>query len=273
MSGSGDDGSRHVARRPVPAGGHRRQGGDRRPAPRQHLDLGDHRRPRAAGCAGRRARTQASSATSGRPRISTASTRPAASRHAQRQGARRRHRRMAPLDRRQDRRPRRHPLAPRRGHAFSADRRRSTSSPSRLNILATVGSVAPFVGLFGTVWGIMRSFTDIAGANNTSLAVVAPGHRRGPVRDRARPVRGDPGGDRLQSHELRHQPPRGAAAALRRRLPRHASAASWSWRDEGRRHPPAMRGRGNRRVVEGSGGRTSTSASRGPPPHRNGEDL
>jgi biopolymer transport protein TolQ len=45
----------------------------------------------------------------------------------------------------------------------------------RLNILATVGSVAPFVGLFGTVWGIMRSFTDIAGQQNTSLAVVAPG--------------------------------------------------------------------------------------------------
>jgi biopolymer transport protein TolQ len=45
----------------------------------------------------------------------------------------------------------------------------------RLNILATVGSVAPFVGLFGTVWGIMRSFSDIAGAQNTSLAVVAPG--------------------------------------------------------------------------------------------------
>jgi biopolymer transport protein TolQ len=45
----------------------------------------------------------------------------------------------------------------------------------RLNVLATVGSVAPFVGLFGTVWGIMRSFTAIAGANNTSLAVVAPG--------------------------------------------------------------------------------------------------
>ena len=45
----------------------------------------------------------------------------------------------------------------------------------RLNILATIGSVAPFVGLFGTVWGIMRSFSDIAGAQNTSLAVVAPG--------------------------------------------------------------------------------------------------
>jgi biopolymer transport protein TolQ len=46
---------------------------------------------------------------------------------------------------------------------------------ARLNILATIGSVAPFVGLFGTVWGIMRSFTDIAGQQNTSLAVVAPG--------------------------------------------------------------------------------------------------
>ncbi|HET7708984.1 MAG TPA: protein TolQ [Sphingomicrobium sp.] len=45
----------------------------------------------------------------------------------------------------------------------------------RLNVLATVGSVAPFVGLFGTVWGIMRSFTAIAAQNNTSLAVVAPG--------------------------------------------------------------------------------------------------
>src|SRR5688572_29131549 len=45
----------------------------------------------------------------------------------------------------------------------------------RLNVLATVGSVAPFVGLFGTVWGIMRSFTAIAEPNNTSLAVVAPG--------------------------------------------------------------------------------------------------
>src|SRR5882724_12651292 len=41
--------------------------------------------------------------------------------------------------------------------------------------LATVGSTSPFVGLFGTVWGIMNSFQSIAAANNTSLAVVAPG--------------------------------------------------------------------------------------------------
>lgn len=41
--------------------------------------------------------------------------------------------------------------------------------------LATVGSAAPFIGLFGTVWGIMNSFQAIAGMQNTSLAVVAPG--------------------------------------------------------------------------------------------------
>ena len=41
--------------------------------------------------------------------------------------------------------------------------------------LATVGSTSPFVGLFGTVWGIMNSFQSIAAAKNTSLAVVAPG--------------------------------------------------------------------------------------------------
>jgi biopolymer transport protein TolQ len=45
----------------------------------------------------------------------------------------------------------------------------------RLSMLATIGSVAPFVGLFGTVWGIMRSFAGIAASQNTSLAVVAPG--------------------------------------------------------------------------------------------------
>jgi biopolymer transport protein TolQ len=41
--------------------------------------------------------------------------------------------------------------------------------------LASVGSAAPFVGLFGTVWGIMNSFASIAASKNTTLAVVAPG--------------------------------------------------------------------------------------------------
>ncbi len=45
----------------------------------------------------------------------------------------------------------------------------------RLLFLATVGSTAPFVGLFGTVWGIMNSFTAIAVSKNTNLSVVAPG--------------------------------------------------------------------------------------------------
>ena len=44
-----------------------------------------------------------------------------------------------------------------------------------LPFLATIGSAAPFVGLFGTVWGIMHSFTAIAQSKDTSLAIVAPG--------------------------------------------------------------------------------------------------
>ncbi|MGA0533401.1 protein TolQ [Hansschlegelia sp. KR7-227] len=46
---------------------------------------------------------------------------------------------------------------------------------SKLLVLATVGSAGPFIGLFGTVWGIMTSFQSIAASKNTSLAVVAPG--------------------------------------------------------------------------------------------------
>ena len=45
----------------------------------------------------------------------------------------------------------------------------------QLGVLASVGSTAPFVGLFGTVWGIINSFQSIAATSNTSLAVVAPG--------------------------------------------------------------------------------------------------
>ena len=46
---------------------------------------------------------------------------------------------------------------------------------SSLGILASIGSVAPFIGLFGTVWGIMNAFIEIAAQQNTNLAVVAPG--------------------------------------------------------------------------------------------------
>jgi biopolymer transport protein TolQ len=46
---------------------------------------------------------------------------------------------------------------------------------SGLNFLAIIGSATPFIGLFGTVWGIMNSFQSIAISKNTSLAVVAPG--------------------------------------------------------------------------------------------------
>lgn len=53
---------------------------------------------------------------------------------------------------------------------FEAD-----SLANRLGFLATTGAVAPFVGLFGTVWGIMNSFFEIGQQQNSSLAVVAPG--------------------------------------------------------------------------------------------------
>jgi biopolymer transport protein TolQ len=46
---------------------------------------------------------------------------------------------------------------------------------TRLSYLATIGSAAPFIGLFGTVWGIMHAFTGIASHHDTSLAAVAPG--------------------------------------------------------------------------------------------------
>ena len=50
-----------------------------------------------------------------------------------------------------------------------------TGLENGLNFLASVGSTAPFIGLFGTVWGIMNSFQSIAISRNTSLAIVAPG--------------------------------------------------------------------------------------------------
>ena len=51
----------------------------------------------------------------------------------------------------------------------------SETIEKNLTFLATAGSTAPFIGLFGTVWGIMNSFQSIAISRNTSLAIVAPG--------------------------------------------------------------------------------------------------
>ena len=53
--------------------------------------------------------------------------------------------------------------------------RESEGIERQLGFLATVGSVSPFIGLFGTVWGIMNSFSAIAARHDTTLAVVAPG--------------------------------------------------------------------------------------------------
>ncbi len=53
--------------------------------------------------------------------------------------------------------------------------RETTQVEKQLGFLATVGATAPFIGLFGTVWGIMNAFRGIAASNDTSLAVVAPG--------------------------------------------------------------------------------------------------
>ena len=53
--------------------------------------------------------------------------------------------------------------------------RETSQVEKQLGFLATVGATAPFIGLFGTVWGIMNAFRGIAASNDTSLAVVAPG--------------------------------------------------------------------------------------------------
>ena len=69
-----------------------------------------------------------------------------------------------------------HDLVNRVGTVLETGIEKQTSQISKgFTFLATVGSTAPFIGLFGTVWGIMNSFQSIAISRNTSLAIVAPG--------------------------------------------------------------------------------------------------
>ena len=63
----------------------------------------------------------------------------------------------------------------------------------RLTFLATTASVTPFIGLFGTVWGIMTAFQQIGAQGSTSLAVVAPGIAEALIATAVGPVRGHPG--------------------------------------------------------------------------------
>ena len=193
------------------------------PAAGQHLDLGDHRQLLAASSARVRKETDTVRARilEGRRyrRASTTRTATATCRSRGCSSAGVAEWRRSTAGKAIDRDGTRERLATAMGAAVAHE---IDKLADRLNILATVGSVAPFVGLFGTVWGIMRSFTAIAGAAEFVARGGRAGHRRGAVRHRDRPVRGDPRGDRLQPLQPRHQPDRGAAEPLRRRLPRDA---------------------------------------------------
>ena len=89
---------------------------------------------------------------------------------------------------------------------------------SNLLVLATIASAGPFIGLFGTVFGIMNSFQSIAASKNTSLAVVAPGIAEALLATAHRPLRRHPGADRLQQAPGRRRQGAGAARKLRRRI-------------------------------------------------------
>ena len=89
---------------------------------------------------------------------------------------------------------------------------------SKLLVLATIGSSAPFIGLFGTVWGIMTSFRSIAASKNTSLAVVAPGIAEALFATAIGLFAAIPGGHRLQQAAGRGRQAAGPARGLRRRV-------------------------------------------------------
>ena len=86
-----------------------------------------------------------------------------------------------------------------------------------MGLLATIGATAPFVGLFGTVWGIMNSFIGISKAQTTNLAVVAPGIAEALLATALGLVRRHPGGGDLQRVRARDRRLSRAARAMARR--------------------------------------------------------
>ena len=97
---------------------------------------------------------------------------------------------------------------------------------SRLLVLATVGSTAPFVGLFGTVWGIMNSFQAIAISKNTNLAVVAPGIAEALFATALGLLAAIPAVIFYNKFSSRYRQDRAQAGEFRRRIFRHRVAAA-----------------------------------------------
>ena len=93
-----------------------------------------------------------------------------------------------------------------------------------LATLATVGSTSPYVGLFGTVWGIMSAFSSLGNVQQATLAHGGARHLRGAGRDRIRAVRGDPGGGRLQPLRRPGDAPGDALRRLHRGVLDHPAA-------------------------------------------------
>ena len=87
---------------------------------------------------------------------------------------------------------------------------------SHLSFLASVGSVSPYVGLFGTVWGIMHAFRGLANVAQATLAAVAPGIAEALVATAIGLFAAIPAVIAYNRYSLRHRPPR-----------RCASRASW----------------------------------------------
>ena len=101
----------------------------------------------------------------------------------------------------------------------------TTKLESMISFLATTGSAAPFIGLFGTVWGIMNSFKEIGAMKSASIAVVAPRHRRSAYRDRDRIGRGDSGCHGVQLLCQAHSGACLRNGHIRAGLPQHHSPA------------------------------------------------